>query len=64
MTKAEIVQLADYKKSNSARKLILLARWGYKNQETYFKAIKHVPGKKSPVKVAKSAPVKLKTKKK
>jgi len=37
MNKAEKIQLEKYKQSNQARKLVLLARWGYKSQESYLK---------------------------
>src|ERR1035437_2111102 len=53
MTKAEKDQLEKYKQSDKARKLVLLARMGFKTQEKYFESMG--VSKKAPAKVAKKA---------
>lgn len=61
MTKAEKAALESYKRSNKARKVQLLARMGFKNQEAYFTSLgiasKTAPAKKAPAKAAKAVKV-------
>lgn len=62
MTKAEKAALESYKRSNKARKVQLLARMGFKNQEAYFTSLgiaskTKAPAKKAPAKAAKAVKV-------
>lgn len=62
MTKAEKAALESYKRSNKARKIQLLARMGFKNQEAYFTSLgiaskTKAPAKKAPAKAAKAVKV-------